>query len=183
MLMNDLHIKRKLYWLGISTVLSFQSCINQPKQSICKPFFAFSSVTHHYLPITEAQVFELEEKVNKSYKDERLIDLLIQHTPDTISDSTALNEIDQLGFVEKTLSPYKYGQIAEIFCAKEYDELLTNSCIPIYRDILIFKQQNKIIGIAKICFECNDHLIVGAMHNTDAFGQSGDYSRLLRLLR
>ena len=32
-------------------------------------------------------------------------------------------------------------------------------CAPVYRDILIFKKDNKVSGIAKVCFDCSQNLL------------------------
>ena len=57
------------------------------------------------------------------------------------------------------------------------------ACIPVFRDILIFKKNNKSIGIAKICFECEKSHIVGTNKNIENFGQCGDFSKLMNILK
>ena len=32
-------------------------------------------------------------------------------------------------------------------------------CAPVYRDILVFKKDNKVSAIAKVCFGCNQNLL------------------------
>jgi hypothetical protein len=56
------------------------------------------------------------------------------------------------------------------------------ACIAIYRDILVFRNHGKICGIAKVCFKCGIHVIVGTESKTDEFGQAGDYNKLNQLL-
>jgi hypothetical protein len=34
------------------------------------------------------------------------------------------------------------------------------ACAPTYRDILVFKKDNRIIGFAKVCFQCSQNYIV-----------------------
>ena len=54
--------------------------------------------------------------------------------------------------------------------------------VAFYRDILVFKKENKTVGVAKVCFGCSQSIITGTKLNTQEFGQSGDYGRLKKLL-
>ena len=49
-----------------------------------------------------------------------------------------------------------------------------------YRDILIFKHDQKITGIAKLCFECNQKVIVGS---TNKKFEEFDFGTLWEILR
>ena len=49
-----------------------------------------------------------------------------------------------------------------------------------YRDILIFKHDQKITGIAKLCFECNQKVIVGP---TNKKCEEFDFGTLWEILR
>ena len=72
--------------------------------------------------------------------------------------------------------------IDEIFTEKKHAEYYEFACIPIFRDVLIFKNKSKVVGIAKICFTCNNSVIVGTNANTEEFGMSGDYEKLSEIL-
>lgn len=76
----------------------------------------------------------------------------------------------------------KFKQVNETFCQRKHQESYAMTCIAVYRDILVFKKENKIIGTAKLCFSCDQNVITGTQHNTDEFGQSGDYAKLFKLL-
>ena len=52
-----------------------------------------------------------------------------------------------------------------------------------YRDIIIFKNKGTTVGVAKICFRCDQSSIIGTIANTDEFGMSGDFDRLDKLLK
>lgn len=59
--------------------------------------------------------------------------------------------------------------------AKKVKQVLTSNqntidnskCLPIYRDFLILKKQNKTIGIFKICFECSQFNYIDAFTNEE----------------
>jgi hypothetical protein len=80
------------------------------------------------------------------------------------------------------VNPSFFKSIKEISKDKNHDEIMTTDCIPIYRDILVFKRHKTIIGVAKICLECSMHSITGTTINTIGFGQSGDYEKLKLIL-
>jgi|SRR5688572_9430095 len=147
-----------------------------------KPYFQFDKIEHYYLDIEENKIWDIENKKSKTNKEKRQIELLVQDTPDKLSDSSVLKAIDKFDFVRKEIPTSKFGQINEIFSQRNHREVEAMSCVAIYRDILVFKKDNEIIGTAKICFSCNQKVITGAKFNTGEFGQSGDYGKLYKLL-
>ena len=77
----------------------------------------------------------------------------------------------------------KFIEINKIFVEKTVNKSMDYACPADYRDILIFKNKNKTVGIAKICFECFKNQILGTKANTENFGQDGDYEKLEKLLK
>lgn len=154
----------------------------QTEVSDCKPYFSYDQVEHYYFDITEESIWKIEEKEKKSEKEEKQLELLIQYTPDKISDTIALQDIDKIGFVKQKIAENKFEKLNQIFCERKHKEAIAMACIAIYRDILVFKKNGKIIGTAKICFDCDQNVITGTTKNTEDFGQSGDYGKLYRLL-
>lgn len=148
----------------------------------CFSYFDFDKVEHYYFDIDENVLWETEAKNTKSDKEEKQLTLLIQHNPDKLSDSTFLIGLESLDFIKKEIPVERFVKINEIFCERKHQEVLAMSCIAVYRDILIFKKENKTIGFAKVCFSCNQSVIAGTTQNTDEFGQSGDYKKLYKLL-
>jgi len=148
----------------------------------CKPYFQFDKIEHYFLSIDESTLMKMDEKETKTEKEKKQLALLIQYTPDTLSDTPVLKNLKLLDFRKNDIPADKFEQIREIFCNRDSKEIVATSCIAIYRDILIFKKNNKIVGTAKICFECDQHVITGSHQNTDDFGQSGNYKKLYKLL-
>ena len=179
----------KLWTLTLLTILL--SCNNQTDRKnvtqadgwVCKPYFSFDQVEHYYFDITEEAILKIMDKERKSEKEAKQIELLIKHTLNTLSDTIELHNIDEIGYVKQKIAENKFEKLNQIFCERKHKEALAMAYIAIYRDILVFKKNGRIIGTAKICFECNQHVITGTSKNTNEFGQSGDYEKLYKLLR
>ncbi|RLZ11973.1 hypothetical protein [Faecalibacter macacae] len=92
------------------------------------------------------------------------------------------NNLKEVGYSKTEILEKYYKDIDEIFSYKEYKNAFNVGCFPWYRDILIFKKENEIIGIAKICFQCGQHAISGAIGDTEWFGNDGDYEKLEKIL-
>jgi hypothetical protein len=109
--------------------------------------------------------------------------IILGDIPKSISDLTFIDKLFAVGFKKKSLDKSKFDSIDKIFVEKTTAENLATSCMYVYRDILIFKKESKIVGTAKVCFGCMAHQITGTTANTENFGQEGDYERLEKLLR
>ncbi|QTV06187.1 hypothetical protein [Faecalibacter bovis] len=102
--------------------------------------------------------------------------------PLDLNNNQLQNKLKEIGFSKLEIPEKYYKDIDKIFSYKEYKESFQAMCLPSYRDILIFKKENEIIGIAKICFQCGQHAISGASGETDWFGGDGDYEKLEKIL-
>jgi hypothetical protein len=180
-------------FLSVICLLTLLACNNQadtqksvqPKTAdnvACKPYYQFDKIEHYFLIIEEDKLWKIEEKKTKTAKEKRQLELLIQYTPDKLSDTIILKDIEKIDFVKKEVPVDKFKKINEIFCQRKHNEVYALACIAIYRDILVFKKENKIIGTAKLCFSCDQSVITGTKLNTEEFGQSGDYKKLFQLL-
>ncbi len=148
----------------------------------CKPYFQFDHVEHYYLNIDEDAIWKKYDKKKKTKREKKQLDLLLQQMPEKLSDSGILNNIEYTGFEKKVISKSKFGRLNQIFCERKHEDPTLTTCIAIYRDILVFRNDRKVVGVAKICFECGRDVIAGSIQNTEEFGQSGDYEKLFNLL-
>ncbi|MEO6252993.1 MAG: hypothetical protein ABIO79_06800 [Ferruginibacter sp.] len=155
---------------------------NNYKQRSCDPYFSFDEIEHYYINIEESAVWDILGKEKIAENEKIQFDLLVGSTLQKLSDTTLLENIEKLDFKKTELPVTKFSQVNEIFCEKKHKEVLSTTCEAVYRDILVFKKENKIIGTAKICFGCIKSIIAGTRANTDEFGQSGDYDELFKLL-
>ncbi len=151
-------------------------------QHNCIPYFDFDKIEHYYLDIDENVLWDTEQKITKTEKEQKQLTLLIHRKPDKLSDSTLLISLEKIDFRRKEIPLDSFDKINEVFCDRKHKKVLAMSCIAVYHDILIFKKENKTTGFAKICFSCDQSVITGTPQNTDEFGQSGDYKKLYKLL-
>ena len=148
---------------------------------ILKPFFDFDELNHYKIEIDENELLEREE--DNLTKDEKLQnDLIIMDKPDNISDTSFIRQLEKIGFNKNIVSEAKFEKINNIFSVKQPKESVAYSCIAVFRDILVFKKNNKIVSIAKICFSCDQNRILGTEKETINFGQEGDYGKLWKIL-
>lgn len=145
-------------------------------------FFDFDELIHYRIEIDENVLLEKEDDKNISAEGQLQIDLIIMDEPNSIDDTSFVAELENIGFEKTQVEKNEFEKINDIFREKEVDEAIAYSCIAVFRDILIFKKNNKIIGMAKICFSCDQSRMYGTSANTINFGQEGDYAKLNKIL-
>ena len=151
-------------------------------QKLGEFYFDFDNVEHYSIEIDENELFELEEKKYLSESEKLQIELVINDFPESISDTLFINKLEKSGFTKTLIEKSKNEDLNNLFREKSHKESLYAACIAAYRDILIFRKNGKVIGIAKICFSCSQNRIIGTDANTFEFGQSGDYGKLAKIL-
>ncbi len=152
-----------------------------PMNNIKEPYFHYDEVLH----------FDLH-KISKSLPVARegldstqlfLNDILMQDVPQSLKDTLFVTKLYGLNDIKVgTLPQTDYQELDEIFVEKKAEPFAIGSCIPIYRDILVFKRKGDCVGVAKICFECSQSQFVGTKVNTENFPSEKAYSRLKKLL-
>lgn len=171
-------------WMFRNAVIILMSIwfLSACKEKDCIPYFEFDKVDHYSIVIPTDNVWYIQAKENKSVNERKLLDLLEQDTPLTLSDTPILRGIEKLSFVRRLLPDSTLEDMRYIFCERKHAYAEYAPCIPIYRDILVFRKKGQIIGVAKICFECFQSSIIGTDRNTEEFGQSGDFYKLKQIL-
>ena len=56
-----------------------------------------------------------------------------------------------------------------------------NACAPMYRDIYVFRNNNKIVGISKICFECQIIDFTSEKYNWQRYGECENLKKLEKM--
>lgn len=157
----------------------------------CKPYFHFDQVLHYKFVLPEDESFtSMEDYVLDSIEDhaERTKVagirkfLLDDQILNQLTDTTAFVGMQQFGFEKIEISKELFGKLNQIFCDRPHKEYNVKMCIPVFRDLLVFKLNNKTVGYARLCFGCDVEVIVGSTQNTGGFGQSGDFNKLKELL-
>ncbi len=155
---------------------------NNFKPEYGKVFFDYDEIDYYHSKIDGEDIGELYDKQDSSNIDKLKFGVILDKTPQNINDLGFINELSKIGFTKSKIDQSKFAEIDKIFIEKTAYEILDKACIAIYRDILVFKKQKKVVGIAKICFGCDKNKIVGTKSNTENFGQDGDYEKLSKLI-
>jgi len=180
---------KTIFILGL-IILSFpyNSLIDNSKNEVETKmnnyFFEFDELFHYRTEINQSVLLAREGDKNLSPNEQLQIDLIIREKPYSIEDTLFITQLEDIGFKKKKIHKNQFEIINEVFKEKEdYGALaIIYECIPKYRDILIFKKNDKIIGMAKVCFSCDQNKIYGTTANTEKFGLDGDYAKLNELL-
>jgi hypothetical protein len=141
-------------------------------------YFDFDEVIHYKSEIKEEELFDYKNKTDKLKKS-----VILEDTPNSIKDTIFIDKLETFGYKKTVLNKSKFDAINNLFSFKIFLKSSSSGCIYVYRDILIFKKKSRIVGMAKICFDCDANKIYGTNYKTDNFGQGGDYDRLQILLK
>ena len=148
-----------------------------------KEYFYFDEIIHYRMNISNNNLFELEQIKNKTKIDSFLLKFTYEDEPKNINDTEFFSNLNSKYFKRTIIDNSKLIKFRDIFKEKYHFKTSETACEPIFRDIFIFRKKNKLIGIAKICFECKKCYILGTNANTNEFGQSGDYNKLKNLVK
>ncbi len=158
-------------------------------------FFHYDEVIHYSSTIDEdslAKLYALDPGIIDPGEDDTKQDLtrlqllrdklLFEDFPLQMSDTLIVDSLTMIGYRSDVVSNTKFVMLDSIFSERILNEIVNYSCAPVYRDILVFKKDNKTVGVAKICFGCEQSVIIGTRKKTWYFGQSGEFKQLHRLL-
>lgn len=151
------------------------------KSNSGKPFFDFDAVDYYNYNIDENTAMNLLD-YRKTALDSIKYNLILDETSEDISNEYFIVNLTKAGFKKKEIESEDFQKLSNLFSEHPVREGLDFACIPIFRDILVFKKNEKVVGVAKICFGCNDYKIIGTDANTSNFGQGKDYEILSLIL-
>ena len=93
-------------------------------------------------------------------------------------DSNLAENLFHWGYVRNSIKKKHFPTLDSIFCYHKVEESFSLECMPIYRDILIFRNKKEVKGIAQICFSCMHFFIIGANTKTYGFGMNDEFEKL-----
>jgi hypothetical protein len=109
-------------------------------------------------------------------------DYLLRRVPKEL-DPKLPKKLKKYGYTRTTLDSSVCMNIDSILIQKPHPEVsYLTECSPVYRDILIFKKDKKITGIAQICFSCDQFYFVGNVIKSEGFGQYEELRKLKKVL-
>jgi len=91
-------------------------------------------------------------------------DILSGEAIQNISDTLIIEQFTEFGFVRSEVDKSNHIKLNRALTSNE-NTIDNTKCLPIYRDFLILKKKNEIIGIFKICFECSQLSYLDASTN------------------
>jgi hypothetical protein len=139
------------------------------------PFYDFDQVEYYksHLSFEEQKLLQRNDTIG--------FKILMKRYPEKLIDNTFFEKLIQ-NYTLENIDPKLNDSISGIYSEKFSGEGLFPACDPFYRDILIFKKENKIVGISKICFECGLHWTIGSKRDVLLLGQKGDFEKLEKIL-
>ena len=93
-------------------------------------------------------------------------DILSGEAIQNISDTLIIDQFTEFGFVRSEVGKSDYIKLHQVLTSNQ-NTIDNTKCLPIYRDFLILKNKNKIVGIFKICFECSQLNYLDAFTNEE----------------
>ena len=147
-------------------------------------FFDFDSVKYYSLNKNKEK--ELIENNRKGIKDSILNNILYSEFPDKLDNGVFYKTINFNGFSKFEISQKDVEYLRnDVFVKKVSLKMFESvkACAPEYRDILIFKKNNKISGLAKICISCGQFYFISSKKEiqTKDFGTEQEYESLAKL--
>lgn len=181
-------MKRILFFIVGSLIFSstgFHGCMggadsaNRSKDDNPITASAFDSLEHYSIDIDLFKIGELEDKNNKSEKEQRLLSVLSGNQVNI----SLLSHLKEIGYASNLVDKSLYSPIDSLFFLKARKDNAESSCIHEFRDILVFYKNKQCIGVAKICFDCKTMVSWSEKLNFAGFGDWDDYDKLHPLLR
>ncbi len=106
------------------------------------------------------------------------IKILENDLPKKLDDSLFYSELNSTKFIANKVSKSDVDSFKELFNDENFTETYTTACSPDYRNILILKKSNKIVGILKICYGCEMYYLIGEDDEKKKIHKSGGIANL-----
>ena len=151
-----------------------------------KMFFDFDSV--EYYSLNKSKEEEMGENNSKSIDNGIFDKIFFDDYPEKLNNAVFNKTINSDGFTKFKLSQKDVAYLrSDIFLEKPSLNILENvyACSPQYRDILVFKKNKEISGIAKICLSCRQFYLISSKKEiqTENFGTEEEYKSLEKLFQ
>jgi len=135
-----------------------------------KIFFDFDEVIHYGIEMYDDAADSLWENENRNSNEELLHNVVnVSDFPASLNEVNFLSKLTSIGFTKQQISEENLERFHTIFIEDHYGENYETTCIPYFRDLLVFKNQGQMIGFVKLCFDCNVKLFLGTDANPDLF--------------
>ncbi|RZJ84209.1 MAG: hypothetical protein EOO20_21540 [Chryseobacterium sp.] len=142
-------------------------------------FLNFDEVVHY--KIEDSLINSIIHKEKKTEAESITEHFVFDWTDDGPITKKMITSLDHTLYTMYPLDTIHNWKLREIF--KEDEIIFENNrtCEPVYRDMLVFKNKGKIIGLAKLCFDCEISDFMGTNADTKNFGGSQEFDRLRKI--
>lgn len=154
---------RKIILL-FSSVLFFTSCKKETFISNFDSIEYYSADKEFYSKFYN----RLREKSDTYYSK-----ILNENVPEKLDDSLFYSELNSSKFINSKVSQADINSFKELFNDDTFTDAYTTACAPDYRNILILKKSNRIVGVLKICFNCEMYNLIGENDEKKKIEKSG----------
>ncbi len=125
-------------------------------------------------------IFSLEKNAPLTEMEKQQLKILQEYK---LQDTSLVYQLKKLNFDKTEIPISKHEGLNNIFrYRKQEGDLLVRACSAEFRDILVFRKNTRIVGIAKICFSCHKSYFWKSLAPCGAFGQNGEFDELKALL-
>lgn len=148
-----------------------------------QPYFLFDQIEHYHTDLTQAQLEKIYAKPEQSRKDMGMVQIVKGNVPTSVRDQGFIENMSILGFTKHEIPASENAKFSEIFSLKDSAKNAPESdCKYLYNDVLLFRLNGQLTGVAKISFDCKKQQMVGIRYNPANFGENGEYEKLAALL-
>jgi len=157
---------------------------NENPVSTNKTYFHFDEIVYVRILISDKDINELYAKENKNVNEQILFNILAEPLNKNLSENTIIKDLEGINKIECSINKKYFEQLnITIFVEKQCSDFAPAVCDPFYRDILLFKKNGALTGVAKFSF--NGHIcdFSGTTANYECFGASGEFDKLRRILK
>lgn len=149
-----------------------------------KMFFDFDNV--EYYSLNKSKEEEMDQNHRKGIDNTTEDKIFYNEYPEKVNNTVFYKTINSNGFSKFELSQKDVEYLRnDIFLEKSSLKIFDNvyACAPEYRDILVFKKNKEISGVAKICLSCRQFYMISSKKEiqTENFGTKEEYKALKKL--
>ncbi|RYY10790.1 MAG: hypothetical protein EOO04_36325 [Chitinophagaceae bacterium] len=147
-----------------------------------QPFFTFDRVDYFHYEIDRNGFDSIAAKEDKSRMEQALLQILQKNVPVSTIDTLFIPNMAKLNFNQKQIDPKHYPELKRLFSVNKPGKDATTACEPIFKDVLIFREKRKVVGVAKLSFDCDKSYIIGSRYAPAGFGGAGEFAKLRPIL-
>lgn len=161
-------MRKRIIYLGI--LLLSIGCNSNGVIEENNNFFDFDEVIHYSIDFDEKEIDAITSEYDGRRKKQRVkIQVIVGDLFNKMEDTSFLSELKYIGFTKNRIPEKFNSNIDDIFSESSIEDVAVSACEAIYRDAFVFKRRGMTIGLAKICFECNQAIVAGTDKNTYGF--------------